>query len=75
MDLQENNFTFLGYHGTNGPIKVIDNTETPTLTDALLNAAREIGDSVADTNGQEQIGTKSLNHCASNLLSIKDRRC
>ena len=44
------------YHGTSGPVKVADAAETPELTDAVLEAAQEIGDEITDVNGKNQIG-------------------
>ena len=37
-----------------------DNVETPEITKALLKAAQEMGESVTDVNGKEQIGNVVL---------------
>ena len=44
------------YHGNEGPVKFTDTAETPTLTEALLKAAEEIGDPLTDVNGKQQKG-------------------
>ena len=47
---------FEGYHGHHGPIKVTDAEETPKITEALLKAVQDIGESITDVNGKEQKG-------------------
>ena len=47
---------FEDYHGYHGPVKVTDAEETPKLTEALLQAAQDIGESITDINGKEQKG-------------------
>ena len=37
-----------------------DNVETPEITKALLKAVQEMGESVTDINGKEQIGNVVL---------------
>ena len=41
---------------TMGPIKVTDAEETPKITEALLKAVQDIGESITDVNGKEQKG-------------------
>ena len=47
---------FEDYHGYQGPIKVTDAEETPKITEALLKAVQDIGESITDVNGKEQKG-------------------
>ena len=44
---------FKDYHGYQGPIKVTDAEETPKITEALLKAVQDIGESITDVNGKE----------------------
>ena len=44
---------FEDYHGYQGPIKVTDAEETPKITEALLKAVQDIGESITDVNGKE----------------------
>ena len=44
------------YHGYDGPVHVHSNTETPELTGAFLDAGRELGYDVTDTNGRNREG-------------------
>ena len=47
---------YLGYHGYQGPVKITDAEETPKITEALLKAAQDIGETITDVNGKEQKG-------------------
>ena len=47
---------FKDYHGYQGLIKVTDAEETPKITEALLKAVQDIGESITDVNGKEQKG-------------------
>lgn len=55
-------FYFAGYHGKNGPMKVMDLAMTP-LVETFLEAGRELGYKVLDVNGPDQLGKhrKELN--------------
>ena len=51
---------FEDYHGYHGPIKVTDAEEAPKITEALLKAVQDIGESIIDINGKEQKGEPSF---------------
>ena len=52
--------SILEYHGSAGPLSVVDSYRSPTLTNSFLGAARELGFKVTDVNGAQQQGKKSV---------------
>ena len=44
------------YHSKGGPLTVTHQSATPELTKACMDAGRELGYSVIDCNGEDQIG-------------------
>ena len=62
---------FEDYHGFHGPVKVTDAEETPKLTEALLQAVQDIGESITDINGKEQKGEQSSIPLGYECVTIK----
>ena len=65
-------FTFLGYHGKGGPMKVADLQMTP-LVESFLNSGRELGYDITDVNGPQQIGL--LYQCFNRNFFLTEVQC
>ncbi len=54
-------FSFAGYHGSHGPIKVSDSTGAPELQDAFFEACEQLGIRRNDVNRAIQKGLLTYN--------------